>query len=944
MQWIETHAVTSGFSSSYLVYFISLNWDAIILLLFVIFVRWNRSDSPSTHNSLVDSKSLSVKSYLAGNMSLNSLPQSTVNSSACETPASVKRVFARNLPVDPFQRSSTPSSFSKEYPPCSSSPVSFRTLMAPAAQAESPILQSPHRKAECDDSQFTNVALEKDAEEHGYGTTVLLGSVLKRAASYCEFAGIQSKELGSAIRSGCEGIIEEREILAARGEPCDQEDIVSTLTRRQSVRSKRIKIYPNKYSSDTAVLYMEGESSGVTPSSPKHFRKPVAPMPPISSDSFVMDIENFAALSNPPKKWQPSSGSSRRMTASCSELEKLGVDDIDEDMQDIIVDYATERNYACDSSQLDSEVPSPKLKKKNPGSASSTADDLYITLSDHVYIIACHNSSDRIRKTIRYILLHAEPWQIFIADNGSTPDEVVQTRKVCAECSIEYVEKHPLYGGGNVNFGTISEGSKTIAQFATAFNIYRNCYLFQDDIHNCVRESSDANAYCPCIYKPKYVTLLDDDTILPLNWNEQAISKEFEADIKTKCMAYSLRASNRSLFLPSMEDLEYLLAGYMKLAQAKVFGTTLFAPGACNTWKLDYIVDVLLRHDTMHHGDDLQQGLLLHSFTGKRWFVRPIDGDYGIKSIPIVPRDTAPEMGSSGIQTIQVQTEEIQQNYEYVHTGGYAIKVSHDIVVPTDVPRCWIHMRDVLPAGCCSFKWLSTPCKCGEPSLFLQRAKGWDVSRQRFFWKYLKAIFFVKRKQDLDPPAKRVQWTSVWAKLIAFHDLILIINDWVSIIYGLLFLAIADSKWIFLYSIFVTWAFQLSVFTLFNLTVLRPAHLSVLAEVNALFPLLYKLPTILFIRLFGMLYNLLYYYPFVRTKTKVVKLIRRNDGFKSMVEHVWEVDTSYIARKGPNKDKKMGSNMVIDVKSRDSSFTSASTSSSPSSNSSIIPPIPSLRP
>jgi len=35
------------------------------------------------------------------------------------------------------------------------------------------------------------------------------------------------------------------------------------------------------------------------------------------------------------------------------------------------------------------------------------------------------------------------------------------------------------------------------------------------------------------------------------------------------------------------------------------------------------IVDVLMRHDTMHKGDDVQQGLILHCLAGKSYFLAP---------------------------------------------------------------------------------------------------------------------------------------------------------------------------------------------------------------------------------------------------------------------------------------------------------------------------------
>ena len=74
---------------------------------------------------------------------------------------------------------------------------------------------------------------------------------------------------------------------------------------------------------------------------------------------------------------------------------------------------------------------------------------------------------------------------------------------------------------------------------------------------------------------------------------------------------------------------------------------------------MDIIVDILFRHDTMHHGDDLQQGLLLHSLKGKEWF--------------------------------------IQTRVHHIHTIAYKVDVCERAVVATDVPVHWFHSHDLWP-------------------------------------------------------------------------------------------------------------------------------------------------------------------------------------------------------------------------------------------------------
>lgn len=52
-------------------------------------------------------------------------------------------------------------------------------------------------------------------------------------------------------------------------------------------------------------------------------------------------------------------------------------------------------------------------------------------------------------------------------------------------------------------------------------------------------------------------------------WNEDDVIALFEADPNMAAVAYPLRASNRSHLLPQFQDLEYLTAGYMKIAQVR---------------------------------------------------------------------------------------------------------------------------------------------------------------------------------------------------------------------------------------------------------------------------------------------------------------------------------------------------------------------------------------
>ena len=59
----------------------------------------------------------------------------------------------------------------------------------------------------------------------------------------------------------------------------------------------------------------------------------------------------------------------------------------------------------------------------------------------------------QIRATVEQLFKHVEPWQIFIADNGSTPSEVEATEMVCTLMSAEYRQAHTDYADSAINFG-----------------------------------------------------------------------------------------------------------------------------------------------------------------------------------------------------------------------------------------------------------------------------------------------------------------------------------------------------------------------------------------------------------------------------------------------------------------------------------------------------------
>jgi len=108
------------------------------------------------------------------------------------------------------------------------------------------------------------------------------------------------------------------------------------------------------------------------------------------------------------------------------------------------------------------------------------------------FVVAAHNSSSKLRRTIEHLLVHTEPQQIVIADNGSSKDEIEATARLCALMTAEYQQRRPWYRGTGINHGCIAEGSKTLAQLSASYNL---------------------------LTVADYITLIDDDTRLPAQWS-----------------------------------------------------------------------------------------------------------------------------------------------------------------------------------------------------------------------------------------------------------------------------------------------------------------------------------------------------------------------------------------------------------------------------------------
>ena len=135
--------------------------------------------------------------------------------------------------------------------------------------------------------------------------------------------------------------------------------------------------------------------------------------------------------------------------------------------------------------------------------SSTRTNSIFSSKFRHAFIVACHNSSDVLPRTLQHLLKIAKPRSIFLADNGSTDDEVFKTRELAKKVSADYKKNflkvhqqtEDEFDGGEVNVGALKEGSKNLAQFS----VLNSLAYFAADI--------------------EFVSLLDDDTILPGIYN-----------------------------------------------------------------------------------------------------------------------------------------------------------------------------------------------------------------------------------------------------------------------------------------------------------------------------------------------------------------------------------------------------------------------------------------
>jgi len=286
---------------------------------------------------------------------------------------------------------------------------------------------------------------------------------------------------------------------------------------------------------------------------------------------------------------------------------------------------------------------------------------------------------------------------------------------------------------------------------------------------------------------------------------------EFTENPKVVALAFTIKAENLTNangsrnVITTMQDIEYKKAGVTKLFQSQL-GSCFYAHGAIAMWEKSVLVRVLEEHNTLFDGEDLQMGVIMHQFN---------------------------------------------QNYQMKAVGN--------VPTPTTVPNHTI---------CCSvnytknknffYRLFTAPYNCNhaEKSLFQQRVKSWDKAAHRVWPHYLKILFFYWRRSVLG------------LKIFMIYELWSIIQDWIRVPVLAILIYESNNWQPFLITVGVLTLFQIVSLCYMNYWSFRSRPD---LQTPFIFCVLYPGYNFLLIvlRAFGLIYNLLFYLPFVRTPPKI---------------------------------------------------------------------------
>jgi cellulose synthase/poly-beta-1,6-N-acetylglucosamine synthase-like glycosyltransferase len=172
-------------------------------------------------------------------------------------------------------------------------------------------------------------------------------------------------------------------------------------------------------------------------------------------------------------------------------------------------------------------------------------------------LIPCHKSEGVIRATLLQALKTYTADEIYVLDNGNSPQPLDATRAICDELRVNYL--------------WIPVGSKAAA-----------IYL-------------GAN-----VAPTEFVMQIDDDQYV----GDQV---DFPLDEDTHCVGYTITAASHTdqatNLIQEFQDIEYKTSGITKSFEARL-GTTQFAHGAMSLWRRSSLLACMAKHPAYPISDD----------------------------------------------------------------------------------------------------------------------------------------------------------------------------------------------------------------------------------------------------------------------------------------------------------------------------------------------------
>ncbi|KAL0211801.1 hypothetical protein RCL1_005427 [Eukaryota sp. TZLM3-RCL] len=189
----------------------------------------------------------------------------------------------------------------------------------------------------------------------------------------------------------------------------------------------------------------------------------------------------------------------------------------------------------------------------------------------------------------------------------------------------------------------------------------------------------------------EFTIVMDDDIMIPTNLNLQHSIDQLNDQKNAAGVVFVIRSSETHPNAPTRSerrtisawfaDYEYLLAGYTKIFQAEVGGTTSCPHGAISLWRTESLNSVFLNHNSTFHGEDMLMGLITRE---------------------------------------KLMTSD----------QPYRLLVSGHTPIPTDVPLDFFHPKEDFLGHYC----------VEDKSIFNQRVRSWDCCAHRSLFKFIQHI------------------------------------------------------------------------------------------------------------------------------------------------------------------------------------------------------------